>query len=661
MQLKLKLIVIFLAIGFFPLTVIGVISYIGSKNALINQTTEQIIGIRDARKAQLQNFFRQNENNLKTLSKSKMTVLATREFIKNFHKLGEDSVRNLYIFNNPNPVGEKLNLDYATDGSNYSKTHKLYHQVFRDYLDTFGYYDIFIVDPETGHIVYTVFKEDDFGTSLTDGKYNNTNIASNYISANESAVPDYTAITDMEPYEPSSGAPAAFISTPVFDGSKKIGVLIFQINISQINKVMMEKSGLGETGETYLVGTDYLMRSNSRFAKNEESFVLKTKVESETVKKALAGTTGVKQVNDYRNVPVLSAYSPAEIQGLDWAIMGEMDKQEILRPVIKLRSWILLTGFILIAIVGVTGFFQGAAIANPIQKIIIKLYESGERTASASGQISSSSHSLAEGASEQAASIEETSASLEEISSMTKQNAENAQQADNLMQEANEVVSEAGASMTDLTESMEEMTKASEETRKVIKTIDEIAFQTNLLALNAAVEAARAGEAGAGFAVVSEEVRNLALRSAEAAKNTADLIDGTVNRIIKGSELVVTTNEAFKNVDQSTSRMGKLVGQIAVGSNEQSHGINQINTAVAEMDKVIQQNAANAEESASASEELNSQAEQMKLIVGELTEIIGGNRDSSAGRGYGLTNIGTTKTAAVRQTVNKSMSYPEAH
>ncbi|MBL0701181.1 MAG: methyl-accepting chemotaxis protein [Desulfosarcina sp.] len=588
-----------------------------------------------------------------------MTVVAAREFIKNFHELGEDTVRNLYIFNNPNPVGQKLNLDYAADSSNYSKTHKIYHPVFKKYLNTFGYYDIFIVDPETGHIVYTVFKEDDFGTSLTDGKYNNTNIAGNYRSANESSLPDYTALTDMEAYEPSSGAPAAFISSPIFDGSKKIGVLIFQINISQINQVMMEKSGLNETGETYIIGSDYLMRSNSRFLQNGESSVLKSKVESEAAKGALAGNTDAKFVNDYRNLPVLSVYSPAEIKGLNWAIMAEMDKEEILRPVVKLRNWIILTCFILMSIVCVTGFFKGAAITNPIQKIIMNLTESGEQIASASSQISSSSHSLAEGASEQAASIEESSASLEEISSMTKHNAENAQQADNLMKDANRVVGEADASMTELTGSMEKMTKASEETRKVVKTIDEIAFQTNLLALNAAVEAARAGEQGAGFSVVAEEVRNLALRSAEAAKNTALLIDGTVNRIIKGAELVVTTNEAFKTVAQGTSRVGELVAEIASASNEQAQGINQVNTAVNEMNKVTQQNAASAEESASASEELNAQAEQMKLMVGELMTIVDGNENSSAG--YGLTNIGTTQAATVRQTSHKNMSVPKAY
>ena len=262
------------------------------------------------------------------------------------------------------------------------------------------------------------------------------------------------------------------------------------------------------------------------------------------------------------------------------------------------------------------------SIIHPIRSSIGGLNEGAEQVASASSQVSSASHSLAEGSSEQAASIEETSSSLEEMASMTKQNASNAGEADGLMKESSQIIEKANRSMQELTVSMDDISNASEETQKIVKTIDEIAFQTNLLALNAAVEAARAGEAGSGFAVVADEVRNLAMRAAEAAKNTSGLIEGTVKRINDGSDLVTRTNDAFKEVTASTNRVSELVAEIAAASSEQAQGIGQVNTAVAEMDKVTQQNAASAEESASAAQQMHAQSEQMRHMVAKLVGLV---------------------------------------
>ncbi len=282
---------------------------------------------------------------------------------------------------------------------------------------------------------------------------------------------------------------------------------------------------------------------------------------------------------------------------------------------------VMVFGFIVAMVLGI---FFSRSIISPINFVATGLNEGAEQMALASSQVASASQALAEGASKQAAGLEETSSSMEEMASMTRQNAENADQANKLMKDTSQVVDEANKAMKELTESMQGISTAGEETGKIVKTIDEIAFHPNLLALNAAVEAVRAGEAGAGFAVVADEVRTLAMPAAEAAKNTATLIEDTVKKVKSGSDIVIKTNDTFKKVALGARKAADLVGEIAAASNEQAQGIEQINKAIMQMDQVIQQNASSAEESASASEEMNAQARQMKHFVLELGAIISG-------------------------------------
>jgi len=309
------------------------------------------------------------------------------------------------------------------------------------------------------------------------------------------------------------------------------------------------------------------------------------------------------------------------------SIVNEIDRTRLLVTIASIAA--IIAG--IIAAISIT-----RGIVTKVNRIATGVDRGAEEVASGSSQVASASQSLAEATSEQAASIEETSSFLEELSSMTKQNANHAREADSLMKEANQVASQANSSMSEMTSSMDEISKASEETSKIIKTIDEIAFQTNLLALNAAVEAARAGEAGAGFAVVADEVRNLAMRAADAAKNTSSLIQGTIKKVAAGSELVTKTNKDFSLVAGSIMKATELVGEIAAASDEQAQGIEQLNKAVGEMDRVIQQNAANAQESASAAEEMNAQADQMKEIVRELVALAGRETSETAPRKVAL-------------------------
>lgn len=262
-------------------------------------------------------------------------------------------------------------------------------------------------------------------------------------------------------------------------------------------------------------------------------------------------------------------------------------------------------------------------ILKPLRHMAETLKNVSRENLNAAEQITTSSQSLAEGSSQQAASVEETSASLEELSSMTRRNSDSSQKANELARETRTAADKGAADMIALDKAMQTIKASSDDIAKIIKTIDEIAFQTNILALNAAVEAARAGEAGLGFAVVAEEVRNLAQRSAQAARETTTMIEGAIHNTAQGVEITTKVADALNNIFSKTRQVDELASEVASASSEQLQGITQINSAVNEMDKVTQSNAATAEECAAAAHQLKTQADVMSQSVGELMQLSG--------------------------------------
>jgi methyl-accepting chemotaxis protein len=427
----------------------------------------------------------------------------------------------------------------------------------------------------------------------------------------------------------ASGNPITVVAVPIKDpaSDKVISLMGAAINIDFLNQKITGVK-IGKTGYPFMVDSNLTVISHPK-----KEFVLKLNMAKdpwmEKVRnKLLAKQTGVQNYI-FKGTPKLAGFAPVPLTG--WSVLVTQNESEIMAPVYALRTGMIIIAVVaLVLAIGLVLWFS-RGIARPIMVVAEGLGEASSQVSAASSQVAASSQTLAQGSSEQAASLEETSASLEEISSMTKQNADNARQADSLSREAAQVVTKASETVNHLTQSMGEISQASEETSKIIKTIDEIAFQTNLLALNAAVEAARAGEAGAGFAVVADEVRSLAMRAAEAAKNTSQLIESTVAKVKNGAGLVEETRQAFEHVADSTGKVAELVGEIAAASTEQTQGIDQINQAMADMDKVTQAAAASAEEAASASEEMNGQAESMQAFVKDLMAVINGSGKAGGG------------------------------
>ncbi|HUP03764.1 MAG TPA: methyl-accepting chemotaxis protein [Bryobacteraceae bacterium] len=297
---------------------------------------------------------------------------------------------------------------------------------------------------------------------------------------------------------------------------------------------------------------------------------------------------------------------------------------------------------LLIALAGAAAMVSALAVrrsAMALRRLTAELAESSEQVASAAGQVASSSQALAQGSSEQAASLQETSSSASEITAVTRKNSESTRGATELMATAVGQVGEANHNLEEMIHSMKEINGSSEKIARIIKVIDEIAFQTNILALNAAVEAARAGEAGMGFAVVADEVRNLAQRSAQAAKDTASLIEESITKSKEGGRKLDLVAQSIQSITGSAREVKALVDQIESGSEEQSRGIEQIAGAVAQMEQVTQRGAANAEEGAAASEEMASQAQSLRAIAEKLRVLVDGAGGTGTSRKLAATRL----------------------
>ena len=441
LSIRSKLIIILLTVSSVSILVTAYLGYRSARTNLTDRAFSQLTSLRASKSYQIEAYIQTIRNHVQTLSEDPAVVAAMRdfnatygqletvappadgkatltayyqtEFLPRLAKTGQGTpvlgaflpdtsassyLQYHYIADNPNPVGQKDALDQANDGSAYSQVHSRLHPTFRNIIQNFGYYDMFLINPQ-GTIVYTMYKETDFTSNLTTGPYNESNLARLVASVRGSREQGYAQIVDFEAYGPSYGAPAAFIAAPIFDGSEFLGVLAVQVPVDEVNNVMTgnrnwQSDGLGESGETYLVGEDYLMRSVSRFLvetpekyletlealgtddatinriKQYDTSILEQKVRTEGVEEALTGQEGTQIIKDYRDIPVLSSYAPLTIEGLNWVILSEIDLAEAYGPIYTFQRHMLIVATLLMLLVTLLAMGLAHLFVKPINQLI---------------------------------------------------------------------------------------------------------------------------------------------------------------------------------------------------------------------------------------------------------------------------------------------------
>ncbi|MGK0172654.1 MAG: methyl-accepting chemotaxis protein [Gammaproteobacteria bacterium] len=854
LSFRAQLLMICLAISGIPLVLGILLTSSQASDAAREQVTRQLESLRGAKQQQIEGYFAQIRGQITTMAQNGFTVQAMQGFRQSFDELASEkspglegiesfyrdsfgerlsestgkitatdsliptsrsgiAAQHRYISNNAHGLGEKDRMNDAGDGSAYSDTHRKFHPTFRAFLKEFGYYDVFLVEPDNGDIVYSVFKEVDFATSLHHGPYKTTNFARVVRDASQLTEPGQAILADFKPYLPSYGAPAAFIASPIFVGTELLGVLVFQMPVDRINAIMQQSDGLGETGETVLIGPDQRMRSQSRLT--EESTLLGAQIENEAAIAATDRQTGTLFVEDGEGTSVLSAFAPLNIEGLSWSVLSSIGGDEAFAAVGRIRKagfviavavtlvvvpfviWYVTrlrrqlgadpaelrsvamaiaegdvsqkmgdpstnsgvyasmqtmqanirewraeskttgeeqrriiddtvrvlgalaegdlsqqidnhyegafaqlksdanatveslrrerdqaqkteqemeavvgaakmgdlskrvctldkAGFFLTmgegtnalieiaaAIIGDTNRVLSAVAQGDLTKRIDANYEgqfqqlksgvnstverlvqimrqiqsSADAVANGADELSSGSTDLAQRTDHQRANLETTASSMEEITVAVRQNAENAGLANQLANVAREHAVTGGSAVERAVSSMQDIVESSRRIADILTVIDEIAFQTNLLALNAAVEAARAGEHGRGFAVVASEVRNLAGRSAEAAKEIKELIKDSVSKVNSGSTLVNESGRVLEEIVKSVNQVTEIVSEIAAAGREQTSGIEQVNNSVTQMETTTQQNSSLVSQAAASSSEIGRRAQQLNELV----------------------------------------------
>ncbi|MDP2561106.1 methyl-accepting chemotaxis protein [Psychrobium sp. 1_MG-2023] len=654
MKLKQQVLIAFLSIGLLPLILLGVTALYTASNSLEYTAYNKLEAVREIKKTQIESYFKSRETELVVL---RNTV-------------------SKYFSSNQN--------DSAVQASNH-------HSQFSSFIEHYGYYDLFLINP-SGDVFYTVERESDYQTNLLNGAYSDSGLARLFTNVMNSGS---FKIEDFSPYAPSNGVPAGFIGVPLMDKGEIKLVIALQLSLERIDSVMQQREGMGKTGESYLVGHDFKLRSDSFLdpvARSvEASFagdVANNGVDTTAVRAALKGEKGSELIIDYNGNPVLSAYTPLNIKDVNWVLLTEIDEAEALKSVKDLRFIIVMMGLITAMIVAAIALIFTRAILRPIggepkrMANLAELIAEGDLTyrfpagvpqtgvyssmykmtnhlnsvlgkiggmtvelSTAAGQSSVVAEQANISLQEQQVNIQNVSSAMHEMAATIQEVSVNAHQvagstlgikdssgkAKAQVDQTIRTISVLSQEISSATSAIDTVEQKSQEIGTILEVIRGIADQTNLLALNAAIEAARAGEQGRGFAVVADEVRQLAHKtqlSTSDIENMISVLQAVVKDVVtvmtKSNQLAEDTVENAKETANSiTASYNEIESisanaeQIATAASQQSLASEEINQALVIINDAAKQNALGVTEISASSEHLNQLGYKLKQVAGE--------------------------------------------